>query len=57
MNQSVMMTTAANKQNSRTGLTGTMNQNDMRSARSVSEVMAILRPTLLRPRPILTGTE
>ena len=57
MNQSVMMTIAAKRQNSLTGLTLIEIHTTPRRKRSASEVTAIVEPTLLRPRPILTGTE
>jgi hypothetical protein len=56
MNQSVMMTTAAKRQNSLTGRRLTNNHTVPSKARSVSEVRAIVEPTLLRPKPIRTGT-
>lgn len=57
MNQSVMMTTAANRQNSRTGRRLTHSQIPRSKTRSVSDVRAMVVPTLLSPKPILTGTE
>jgi hypothetical protein len=57
INQSVMMTTAAKRQNSRTGRRFTQSQTRLSRPRSVNDVRAMVVPTLLRPRPIRTGTE
>lgn len=57
MNQSVIITTAANTQNSRTGRRFTQSQTVVSRTRSVSDVSVIRVPALLSARPIRTGTE
>jgi len=57
MNQSVMITTAAKRQNSLTGARLIDIYMNPSTTRSVKDVIAIVVPTLLNAKPIRTGTE